>query len=438
LSNSTTTPDDHPPAWLRWLRRAVRVERAEAGAMLAAFLYFFFLLCGYYILRPLRDEMGIVGGVKNLPWLFTGTFIAMLVAVPLFGAAAARLPRRTLVPAVYGFFIINIGIFWILFQDSTAHASTARAFFIWLSVFNLFVVSVFWSFMVDIFRSEQGKRLFGFIAAGGTTGAVTGPLLTTQLVGSLGPVNLLPVSGAILACALGCVLWLNRWAERQPASTHAKSTEGALGGSIWAGFTLTLRSRYLLAVAAFIWIFTTLATFVYFEQAHIVKGALSDSAARTVLFAKIDLAVNTLTILTQIFITGRLLTRFGVTPTLSAMPVIATAGFALLAALPGLAVLIGFQVVRRAGDYAITRPAREMLFTVVDRETKYKAKNFIDTVVYRGGDAIAGWLFAGLGALGLGTAGIAAAAVPLCLAWMALAVWLGRAQKQRAETEPAA
>ncbi|HCU54607.1 MAG TPA: MFS transporter [Gammaproteobacteria bacterium] len=410
-----------------WLTRLLQLERREATAVGWAFMYFFLLLASYYILRPLRDEMGIAGGLAQLPWVFTGTFLAMLAAVPLFGFITTRLPRRRFLPLVYGFFIFNLLLFYGAFQVESWHAITARVFFVWVSVFNLFVISVFWSFMVDLFESSQGKRLFGLIAAGGTAGAITGPLLTALLVAPVGPVNLLPLSALLLAGTVLCIVQLGRWADRELVAASPQSNE-PLGGSILAGLTLIVRSPYLLGIALFMLLFTTLATFVYFEQAHIVAQSFTDSAERTRFFALLDLAVNTLTVLTQLLVTSRLLTRLGTAGSLALLPVLSGLGFMLLALTPVLAVLAGFQVLRRAGEYAITRPARELLYTVVDRETKYKAKNALDTVVYRGGDALAGWLFTGLKALGAGLTLIAVIAVPLALAWAVVAYWLGYRQ----------
>lgn len=412
------------------LRRWVAVEPGEVAALAWSFAYFFLLLCSYYILRPLRDEMGIAGGVRELPWVFTGTFVAMLVAVPLFGWCAARFPRRQLLPVVYYFFAANLLLFYALFQFDDHVAITARAFFIWVSVFNLFVVSVFWSFMVDLYANAQARRLFGLIAAGGSAGAVTGPLLTALLVKPLGPVNLIPVSCALLLAAVFCIHRLVRWAQAYPrAETDTVQAEQPLGGSLWAGFTLVARTPYLLGIGLFIWLFTTLSTFLYFEQAHIVSTTYADPAERTRLFALIDFSVNVLTIAIQLGLTARLLKWLGVPWTLALVPVLTVVGFVALGAAPILPVLVAFQIARRAGDYSLMRPAREILFTVVGRETKYKAKNFIDTVVYRGGDAISGWAFAGLKALGLGLTGIAVLAVPLALLWAWLGLRLGRRQE---------
>jgi AAA family ATP:ADP antiporter len=412
------------------LRRLVRVGAHELAALAWSFLYFFSLLSGYYVLRPLRDEMGIAGGVSALPWVFTGTFLVMLAAVPLYGWCAARFARTRFLPIVYGFFIANLLLFYALFHFGQAHAWTARAFFIWVSVFNLFVVSVFWSFMVDLYSDAQARRLFGFIAAGGSAGAIAGPALTALLVTRIGTVHLLLVSAGLLAVALLCIARLSRWARRvaaaMPSVPASSTSEQPLGGSVWAGIRLLLRSPYLPALGGFIWLYTTLSTFVYFEQAHIVAAAHDDPAQRTRLFALIDLAVNVVTILTQLLLTGRLLRWLGLPLMLALVPLLTALGFFLLGVAPVLPVLVAFQVARRAGEYALTRPARELLYTVVDRETKYKAKNVIDTVVYRAGDAVSGWLFTGLKAIGMGLGAIAWISVPIALVWAALGIWLGR------------
>lgn len=412
------------------LDRSVNLEPGEWRPLVWSFLYFFCLLCSYYIIRPVRDEMGIIGGVENLQWLFTATFLVMLAIVPLFGLVSSRYPRRRLLPGVYLFFIANLLLFYLLFGMEEQRIWTARIFFIWVSVFNLFVVSVFWSFMADLFSNAQGKRLFGLIAAGGSLGAVAGPAFTAHLTDVIGVTQLLLVSAGLLALALLCIGRLLRIAQVQQGGA-----EQALGGGILSGIRLTLGSRYLLNIALFIWLYTTLSTFLYFEQAHIVKTAFSDSEQRTQVFATIDLLVNLLTILIQLSITGHLMRRVGVATALAVIPALLACGFLALAMTPVLPVLMLTQIVRRAGNYALTKPAREVLFTVLDRESKYKAKNFIDTVVYRGGDALAGWVFAGLKALGLGLAGIAWLAVPLSLLWMAVGIGLGRTQRSKALQE---
>ncbi len=420
------------------LRRLVQVRQGEATAMLWSFAYFFCLLCGYYILRPVRDEMGIQGGVENLQWLFTGTFVTMLAAVPLFGWVSSRYPRRKLLPIVYLFFVANLLIFYVLLQFRIAPTFTAQAFFIWISVFNLFVVSVFWSFMADLYRNEQARRLFGFISAGGSLGALAGPTLTAMLAPVTGPANLLPLSACLLLMAVLCIYRLTGRESRNPGEhteIARRATEQPVGGSIIAGVTLVLKSPYLLGIGVYVVLGSVLATFLYFHQAYIVSMAIADSGGRTALFAQIDLAVNVLTLFCQLFVVNRLIGRFGVGVALMALPVLAVAGFLLIGLAPTLTVLVAFQVLRRAGEYAIARPAREILFTVLSREEKYKSKNFVDTVVFRGGDAVSGWLFEGLRILGLGFSGIAFVGVPIALLWAGTGWMLGRNQDEMRKTQ---
>ncbi len=414
--------------------RLVQVRPGELRALVWSFLYFFSLFCSYYILRPVRDEMGIQGGVDTLHWVFTGTFLVMLAAVPLYGWAVARLPRRRLLPAVYLFFIVNLLVFYGLMRAGIAPAATARAFFIWVSVFNLFVVSVFWSFMADIFSNAQARRLFGFIAAGGSAGAVTGPGLTTWLAPTLGPTNLLLISTIFLMVTLLCIAQLLKAAGTGASPTvQAEPAEQGAGGGLWAGLRQVLASPYLLGICVYVLLYTTLSTFLYFEQAHIVQAAFADSGERTRLFAVIDLAVNVLTIAAQVFFTARVVAWLGVSGALLLIPLGLALGLLALGAFPGLVVLVVVQVLRRAGNYAIAKPAREMLFTVVEREERYKAKSVIDTLVYRGGDAASAWLYAGLSALGLGLSAIAFIGVPMALVWAYNGLVLGRQQDRLRE-----
>jgi len=406
------------------LNRFIRIEHGEVATSLWSFTCFFCVLCGYYILRPLRDEMGVQGGVENLPWLFSVTFATMLAAVPLFGLAAARLPRRRLVPWTYVFFIANGLVFYALFNLELAPESVARAFFIWVSVFNLFVVSVFWSLMADLHRPEQAARLFGFVSAGGSCGALAGPSLTALLAAPLGTANLLLVSSAFLGLALVCIRALLQGTNA--AGVPGPAAEGEIGGTAWSGVGIILRSPYLLGIVAWVLCYTVLLGFVYFELARLVAASYSDPGVRTTLFAQVDLAVNVLTLLGQLFVVAKFVERLGVGVALALLPAFGIAGFAAIGLAPVLPVLVVFQVLRRAGDYAIARPAREMLFTVLGREQKYKSKNFIDTVVFRGGDAASGWTYAALKSLGLGLAGLALIAIPGAILWLALGLWLGR------------
>lgn len=424
----------------RWLERWVAVRPAEIPALLWSFAYFFCLLAGYYVLRPLRDEMGIAGGVRNLQWLFTATFIVMLAAVPLFGAVVARLPRRRFIPLVYHFFVVNLAIFWLLLTLDIGKVQVARVFFVWISVFNLFAVSVFWSFMADLFASEQGKRLFGFIAAGGSAGALLGPALTVGLALPLGPVNLLIIAALFLELAVLCAQRLESAAAclaqggtsadaMLPVTSHETAV---LGGSWLAGITLLLRSPYLGGIALWVALLSLAGTFLYFQQASIVAAASDDPAVRTRIFALIDLSIGILTIAVQCLATGRLITRFGVGAAAAFLPCVFGLGFLALAFSPALVVVIIFQAIQRTANFAISNPAREVLFTVVERAEKYKAKNVIDIVVFRGADAINGWLFAALRTIGLELGAISLATLPLTVVWAALAIALGRAQERRA------
>ncbi len=416
------------PAGKEAISRLLNIEHGEYRAVAFSAAYFFFLLCGYYIIRPIREEMGVLGGVENLQWLFTGTFIVIVLFMPLFGWITSRFPRRRFLPWVYGFFIIHLLLFFAVLKAGYSGPVLARSFFIWTSVFNLFVVSVFWSFMADLFKNDQAKRLFPSIAAGGTLGAIAGPLITTLLVQWTGTANLLLLSALLLTFALLCIKQLGAG----QAEDHRMAHEVPMGGGMFDGLWLSLRSPYLLGICVLILLYSALATFLYFEQAEIIRDSFSDSARRTAMFSSIDLAVNTLTLLFQVVVTGKMIKWIGLAGTLAAIPILLAAGFAALGNWPGLAVLFTVQIIRRAGDYAIMRPAREMLFVVLSRQEKYKAKNFIDTSVCRGGDAVSAWGYAGLGALGLSLPKIAWLAVPLALLWAAIGYRLGIHQQKLA------
>lgn len=413
----------------RAARAVAPLEREELpGALWSAGLLFC-VLCSFYILRPLRDEMGVAGGVSGLPWLFTATFVVMLAAVPAYSWVVARFGRRTIVPLVYRFCALVLLGFVAAFAGLGGEAQvwTARAFFVWAAVYNLLVVSVFWELMADLWRREQGERLFGLVAAGGSAGALLGPLLTAALVPHLGTTAMVLLAALFLEGALVCARRLLR-AFRTGPQGHVQKTmdERPLGGGALAAFVLIARSPRLRGISLWIVLLTTTATFAYFEQARIVKAALADPAARTALFAKVDLAVNAISVALQGLAVGRIIPKIGVGWTLALLPIVSLLGFAALAAAPLLAVLVGFQVLRRAADYSLAKPAREVLFTQAGREAKYKAKHLIDTALYRGGDVAAGWLYGGLAALGVGGAGLAAVAAGLCLPWAALSRRLER------------
>ena len=416
-----------------WLSRVVAVRPREARALLWSFAYFFCLLAGYYVLRPVRDEMGLASGIKNLPWLFTATFFVMLAVVPVYGALVARLPRTRFIPLVYHFFVANIVVFWVLLTQGIALGTTAQVFFVWISVFNLFAVSVFWSFMADLWQSEQGKRLFGFIAAGGSAGALLGPVVTVALAVPLGPVNLLIIAALLLELAVLCAHRLESAVPKAEEGGTAKPADsGAIGGGWLSGILMVLRSPYLAGIALWVALLSLAGTFLYFQQASIVAAASDDPAVRTRIFASIDLAIGILTILVQFLATGRLIARFGVGPAAAALPLVFALGFLALAFTPALFVVIGFQALQRATNFALSNPAREVLFTVLEREEKYKAKNVIDIVVFRGADAGSGWVFSALRGAGLELSSISLATVPVAALWLALALALGRGQARRA------
>ena len=404
-------------------------KREELIPLAWAFVYFFCLLCGYSILRPVRDEMAIEGGLKNLPWMMTGTFLTMLAATPLFGWLSARYSRYRLLLTVYAFFITNLLIFYALMTSHLHPEWVARGFFVWLSVFNLFIVSVFWSFMADLFTPEQGARLFGVIAAGGSSGALLGPLFTTGLTFVFPIQVLMMASSLFLGACIGCVYRLERWGRTQ--TIHHRPQQGEpLRGSFLAGIRLTFSSPYLLGICSYLVILTITATVLYFEQTRLVSEYLDRPEARTRLFSTLDFTTSLLTWLTQVFMTRRLISRFGLVAELLFLPAISLVGFLGIALWPSLAVYIVFSV-RRVGEYALSKPAREVLFTVVSREEKYKAKNFIDTAISRGGDASTAWLVTAVKALGATPTHIAWALVPLMGVWAWLATVLARHEKRR-------
>jgi ATP:ADP antiporter, AAA family len=414
----------------RLLKRVIDVRPVEMRALGWSWLYIFSVLFSYYILRPIRDEMGVASGVENLQWLFTGTLIGMIAVNPPFAALVARLPRARFIAVSYRFFLVNLLLFALLLHTASAaqHVWIGRVFFIWTSVFNLFVVSVFWALMVDVFDAEQGKRLFGFIAAGATLGGIVGSSVTASLAKTVPTTFLLLGSALLLEIAVFCVRRLSRLFDALRRVPMAGHDETPIGGSVVSGFAHAFKSTYLINVSVYILLFAVTSTFLYFQQAEIARQSFADRGARTAFFARVDLWVNVLTLAAQLFLTGRVLRWVGVAATLAALPLISIMGFGTLALAPTIAVLVIYQVIRRAGNFAFARPTREVLFTVVPREDKYKAKSFIDTVIYRLGDQVGAWSYAGLGLFGLGMTGIAVVAVPISLAWLVNGFWLGHKQ----------
>jgi ATP:ADP antiporter, AAA family len=416
----------------RLLRRFVDVRPEETTIVGWCWLYIFSVLSSYYIMRPIRDQAGVAGGVNNLQWLFLGTLTGMLLLNIPFAYLVKKLPRSRFIPLTYHFFAANILMFGAALYWSNTQQTiwVGRIFFIWVSVFNLFVVSVFWQLNVDLFSSEQGKRLFGLIAAGATVGAIVGSSVTASLVQYVSPIFLLIGAALLLEIAVFSVGRLSRLSPALHRRQAAEGAENPIGGSVFAGITNAFRSRYLVNVSIFLLLFAITSTFLYFQQVGIVSRSLSGRGAQTAFFATVDLLVNVLTLLVQLFLTGRIVLFFGVAVTLGMLPALTIIGFGALALMPTIAAVAVFQVVRRATDYAIARPTREVLFTVVPREDRYKAKSFIDTVVYRAGDQVGAWSVALLRSLGVGTAGVAIVVIPIAALWFANAVWLGRRQEQ--------
>jgi ATP:ADP antiporter, AAA family len=412
------------------LRKIVDVRPGEVRAMVLGCAYFFFLLSSYFILRPIRDEISVASGTSRLPWLFTGTLIATLALNPLFSSLVVKFPVRTFIPYAYRFFTANLVLFYLLirFYSTRAEVWIGPAFFIWTSVFNLFVVSVFWGFMADTFREEQGKRLFGFIGFGGTIGGVVGSAITATLAQTLGTAALLLISAALLECAVQVVRRFPVLATGAGTGA-ATARERPIGGSVFAGINHIVRSPYLLGICAYLLLYTVGSTFLYFQQTDIIGRTIADRAGRTAFLARMDFTIQTLTIVTQVFLTGKILKRLGVAFTLGLVPALSVAGFFALGLAPTLSMFVVFNVLRKAGEYSLGKPAREVLFTVVRREDKYKAKSFIDTFVYRGGDQVAAWSNALMNALGMGAAAIAFTAIPIMALWLGVAGWLGKRQQ---------
>jgi AAA family ATP:ADP antiporter len=407
-----------PGPVIRGLSRLFGVEPDETPAVAAGVLMFFLLFAGYFMLRPVRETLGIAGGVDNLQWLFTGTFVATLAAIPLFGWIAARAPRRRILPWTYGFSALNLLGFAAAIALQPDNAWIARGFYIWLSVFNLLAISVAWSVLADLFPVAQAKRLFALMAAGASAGGLAGPLLGVLLVGALDLAGLMVLSTALLLGSAVAARALQVWRDRRPLQAdETTARRQPLGGNPFAGIGTVLRSPYLLGIAAFVVLLASVTTFLYFEQARLVELHFPDRADQTRVFGTLDFIVQALALLTQLFLTGRIVQRLGIVVLLTTVPMVMALGFLWLALAPTFAVFAVVMVTRRAGEYALARPGREMLFTVVPPEAKYKAKNVIDTAVYRGADAVSAWVKTGIDAIASNPAVVAVAGAALALVW---------------------
>ena len=423
------------------IRRVLRAQAGEERAVALAFGYFFMLMCSYYLLRPLRDAMAIEAGLDNLPWLYVGTLVATLILSPGFGALVARVRKALLLPLTYAFFASNLLVFYLLFKLVPDARWLAASFFVWVSTFNMFVVSVFWSFMADVFRDEEAKRLFGPIAAGGGTGAILGPLLMQFLTPRIGVDAVVGLSMLFLLGTLPCIRGLARWAEARHGRfvLPPEDPDARIGGRVLSGLLLVARSPYLIGIAAIILLGSTAAAFMYNELLRIVEASYPDLASRGQFLGRIEFVVSLTSWLCQGFVVGWLIRRFELRGALVAVPIAALGSFLALAAAPILVVLAVGQVLRRAGEYGIAKPSREVLFTVVDAETKYKAKNFIDTALQRASDLVGVWLFAAVHAAGVGLAGHAWLCAALMLPAVAVSLGLGRDfERRRSGTPPPA
>lgn len=414
------------------LKRVVSVRDGEVAAMLWSTTYGFCIFLSYYILRPVRDEISSADR-GNLQYLWTAVFLVMLIAVPLYSWIASRYPRGVFVPLANRFFIINLLAFYaaLYLLPQSARPWIDRIYYVWASVFALFVVTVFWGFMADTFSNDQGKRLFPFIAVGASIGGIAGSAVTAGLSQLIGPFSLLLVACVPLELASWCAAILHRRSSRE--SRIGAEIHQPLSGTALSGIRTVFRSPYLLGIAAYLALMTFSSTVLYFQQADLIGQAfVDDRAARTAFYAKIDLVVNVITIVLQVVITARLIRLIGVAFSLTIVPTVVFLGFLSLGTYPLLAVLVVVQVAYRSGRYGIAKPAREVLFTVVGREEKYKSKAFLDAAVYRGGDLASGWIYAGLTWIGLSLGAIALVAAPLAAVWVGVAWILGMKQEELA------
>ena len=431
-SSTTDKPSDSI------LERIFGLKPHEFVAVAWSFAYFFCVLSSYYIVRPVRETMAVGSGPKTIPYLFIGTFVAMMFATSVFGWVASRFPRRTFLPWVYLFFSANIAIFWILFTQAVDSGESTvwlgRAYFVWVGVFNLFVVSVFWSFMADIYTREQGRRLFGIISAGGSIGALLGGIATSVIVTTIGTHNMLPIAGTLLLLSLICITQLRKWviSEHEDEINETAASDKPLGGSTFSGITHLLSSKYFTSIGITSLIASTLGAALYMFTAELVAVEIPDPDEQTRFFSNINVASTFLTIIFQAFVVRHVVGRFGIGRALVLLPVVSAIGFAMLAMDPVLAVIVILTIVRRAVGFGFSKPATDMLYSVVTAEDKYKTKNFIDTAVYRGGDVIGTWFIKSMSAIGI--AGISVVMVPIAVFWAFVSLWLGRRYKRKAKT----
>ena len=426
----------------RGLKIASDIKPHEIRITLSSFLLVFMLMAAYYILRPVRDSMASDWSDAEVSWLWTFTFFFSVIAVTLYGSLINHIRFKRLVPSVYAFFAMSFILFYLSTQSFTDRTLIEKAFYVWISVFSLFHISVFWSLMSDIFSRKQATRLFAFIGAGASVGAIIGPSIPALFAKNIGTLNLLLIASVLIAMTVPLTSWLqtlkfsdleidtdadiSQQSSQHDSQQHKANEESAfIGGNPFSGFSEFIKSPYLLAIGLFILLYTSISSFVYFELKNLLADY--DRETRSQIWASMDLAVNTLTVIVAAFATGRIAKRFGLSITLASIPVLIAGGLILLAFSPIVGVIIAIQIIRRAGNYAVTRPAREMLFTAVSRDTRFKVKPVIDIVIYRGGDMLNAWAFTALTqGLGLGLAAVAGIGAFIAILWAITGVFLGR------------
>jgi AAA family ATP:ADP antiporter len=409
------------------LARACDIQPEEVRTTLTSFLMVFFLMAAYYILRPVRDAMASNWTDAEVSWLWTFTFFLSTIAVSLYGGAVSAIRFQRLVPSVYGLFAISFVLFYVGTQTLAERVLLDKAFYLWISLFSLFHISVFWSFMADTFSKPQATRLFGFIGAGASVGGIVGPALASLMVEDIGTDALLLIASVLIVLTLPIIVWLQRLkiTDLHNQDVAIDTAQASIGGNPLAGFSEFAKSRYLLGIGLFIFLYTAISSFVYFELKNLLADL--DMETRTQIWANMDLAVNTLTLLVAMFATGRIAKHLGLPFTLASIPILVGGGMLMLAAAPMVGVVVAVQVIRRAGNYAVSRPAREMLFTAVNREVRFKAKPVIDIVIYRGGDMLNAWAFTALTqGLGFGLATMALVGAVIAAIWALTGVYLGR------------
>ena len=420
------------------LQTFTNIRRQEVLPTLVAGLFFFCILSALMVVRPAREALGMQRGIEAIRWLFLATLLVTLLVNPLFSLLVSRFRRLIFITTTYSFFAFGLLCFYALLTVSPTHigAVSGQVFYVWFSVFNLFATMLFWALMSDRFSKEQSQRLFAAISLGGTLGAMFGPWLASMLAKPFGTPLLLVIAAGFLMGAVASAWWLSHLKDEVADDTQLESEEAIIGGSAWEGFTAVIRSPYLLGISAYVLILAIVATLLYFTRLQMVAALSLDTDTRTAAFARIDLYTQAATFVLQAFLTSHLIKRFGIALTLALLPITVALGFIGLAMLGSLAALIAFEASFRAVQRGIMRPARETLFTTVPRTERYKAKAFIDTFVYRGGDALGSQTEGLLGRLGMGLAGLAWFAVPLAVIWMSLGLWLGYTQNRRNVSSP--